>query len=63
MAGAGPDLVLDLDFEGLMNESEMKHLFQQVRLAGGRGLGRKGGSKSKGVIGIDFPLRTVHLLM
>lgn len=27
----GPDLVIDCDFEGMMNDGELKHLCQQVR--------------------------------
>ena len=28
--GGAPDLVIDLDFEGMMSDSDLKHLFQQA---------------------------------
>ena len=30
LSGEAPDLVIDLDFDGMMNDSDLKHLFQQV---------------------------------
>lgn len=44
----GPDLVIDCDFEGMMNDGELKHLCQQVGAVRGRGGVRGEGVREEG---------------